>query len=169
MIALETTRLIIRRLEKADIPALVALWSDEEVTRHIGGPRDPERVKRILETELTEGQADDLGLWPVIEKSTGELMGDCGLLRKDVDGTPEIELNYVIARKAWGRGYATEVAAAVTAYAFTKLGCERLIALIDPANAASERVAIKIGLRYEKDTLRADGTWRRVYALSRNA
>ena len=169
MTAFETTRLISRRLEKADIPALVALWTDEDVTRHLGGPRDPERVERTLETELTEGQADDLGLWPVIEKSTGELIGDCGLLRKDVDGKPEIELNYVIAKKAWGRGYATEVAAAIMDYAFTELGCQRLIALIDPANAASERVAIKLGLRYEKDTLRPGGMQRKLYTLSRGA
>ncbi len=166
MITLETTRLLIRRLEKADIPALVALWSDKDITRHLGGRRDPERVRTILESELTEGQADNLGLWPVIEKSTGELIGDCGLLRKDVDGQPEIELNYVIAKRVWGRGYATEAAAAVAGYAFTTLGCKRLIALIDPANAASERVATKVGLRHEKDTLRPDGTRRRVYVLA---
>lgn len=50
-------------------------------------------------------------------------------------------------KKAWGRGYATEVAAAIRDHALGQLGCGRLIALINPANVASERVAVKIGLK----------------------
>jgi RimJ/RimL family protein N-acetyltransferase len=69
----------------------------------------------------------------------------------DIAGRPEIELGYRLARLAWGRGYATEAAHAVRDLAFTTLGLKRLIAMIDPANGASIRVAEKIGMQYEKD------------------
>ena len=120
-----------------------------------------------FETKISSGQTD-LALWPVVEKATtGELVGHCGLLRKYVDGQSEIELVYVIMKKAWGRGHATEVAAAIRDHALGQLGCGRLIALINPANVASERVAVKIGLKHQKDTVRPDGKSSRVYALNR--
>ena len=166
MSIIETPRLIVRPLERADVSALVAMWSDGKITRYIGGPRDGKEVERSLETKISSGQTD-LDLWPVVEKATGELVGHCGLLRKYVDGQSEIELVYVIMKKAWGRGYATEVAAAIRDHALGQLGCGRLIALINPANVASERVAVKIGLRYEKDTVRPNGMSLRVYALNK--
>ncbi len=147
---------------------MVAIWTDADVTRYMGGPRDREQVKKMLDAEARSGQSDDIGLWPVIEKATGDLVGDCGLTRKEIDGKREVELIYVFAKRAWGRGYATEAAAAIRDYAFHRLDLQRLVALIDPANAASERVAVKIGLRFEKDTLRPDGTQRGIYVLNRN-
>lgn len=129
----------------------------------MGGSRDPNKVTRLLEDELASPRSDALGLWPVIEKATGKVVGDCGLVPKEIDGQAEIELVYVFARDVWGQGYATEVAAALRDYAFEHLGVARLVALIDPANPASERVALKIGMHHEKDTQRPDGMRRSVY------
>jgi RimJ/RimL family protein N-acetyltransferase len=64
-----------------------------------------------------------------------------------------VEIGYRLRRSSWGNGYATEAARAVRDYAFTVRGRKRLIALIDPSNAASLRVAEKIGMHYEKDVL----------------
>jgi len=133
----------------------------------MGGPRDREKVERILDAEARSDQTDEIGLWPVTEKATGEVIGDCGLTRKDIDGDEEVELVYVFARGAWGRGYATEAAAAIRDYAFDRLGLDRLVALIDPANTASEKVAVKIGMTHEKDAVRPDGAVRRVYVLKK--
>jgi len=72
----------------------------------------------------------------------------------------------VIARSAWGKGFATEAAAALCQAAFGLLGLPRLIALIDPQNVASARVAEKIGLRLEKTTERPGGKIMQVYSLS---
>jgi RimJ/RimL family protein N-acetyltransferase len=71
----------------------------------------------------------------------------------DVAGRQEVEIGYRLARSAWRQGYATEAARAVRDYAFFTLGIRRLIALIDPENLASVRVAEKIGMRYEKEVM----------------
>ncbi len=166
---LDTPRLLIRPLEATDIAVLTAIWADAEVTRYMGGPRDAERVRRVLEEELQAGAHDPIRFWPVIEKASGRVVGDCGLTRKDVDGQAEIELVYVFAADAWGKGYATEAASVLRDYAFGQLGLLRLIALIDPENGASARVAEKVGMHFEKEIVRPGGALRRVYAMQATA
>jgi ribosomal-protein-alanine N-acetyltransferase len=82
-----------------------------------------------------------------------------------VEGRQEIELIYVLASSASGKGYATEIARSLVRYAFEELGIGRLIALIEPENAASERVAVKTGMRFEKEVIRSGGIKRKVYAI----
>lgn len=160
----ETGRLLIRTLTEADIPALAALWSDSQATRYLGGPRDFEKVCGTLREDL--GTDPAFTLWPVIARESGAVIGDCGLLEKEVEGRREIELVYVIAPAAWGRGYAGEAAAAICVHARAALGCQRLIALIHPENAASARVARKAGFVLEGETRRPSGTVMLVYALA---
>jgi ribosomal-protein-alanine N-acetyltransferase len=162
---LETPRLLLRRSLEADIPALIALWTDPEVTRHMGGPRDEATLRKSLRESAGHPLAEVYDLWPVVEKSTREIVGDCGLLPKTIDGQDEIELVYVISHSRWGRGYATEVSHALMRYAFETLGLGRIVSLIDPGNLASQRVAEKVGLRLEKEVVRPGGNLRRVYAI----
>ncbi len=161
---IETQRLLLRSLQADDASPLATLWTDPDVTQFMGGPRDFEAVREILLADTQVVPLPEFDLWPVIEKATGQIIGHCGLLDREVDGVTEIELVYVFAKSAWGQGYATEMAAAVTAYAFDQLGLERIISLIDPDNTASESVAEKVGLHYEKDTVRPGGKIMRVYA-----
>ena len=168
---IETGRLWLRPLEAADISALVALWSDPEVTRFLGGPRDPVTTRKVFEADLRDAATVDsspYGFVAVIEKATGRLIGDCGLVEKDVDGRAEVEIIYVLAVDTWGRGYATEAASALRDYAVDRCGLRRLIALIEPKNVPSARVAVKIGMRFERTTVRASGAVRHVYALLRH-
>lgn len=165
MVILETERLRLSRLQPAAVSALVDIWSDPDVTRYMGGPRDRAKVEAILEEELKDPFADEYNPWSVEEKKTGKVVGDCGLLDKEVDGRAEVELVYVFARSAWGKGYATEMAEALKAHAFEQMGLRRLIALIEPENAGSERVAVKVGMHLEKEVVRPGGTVRRVYAV----
>ena len=72
---------------------------------------------------------------------------------------------YVIRRESWGRGYATELAEGIKCHAFETLGLTRLIALIEPENTASERVAAKAGMCFEKEVFRPGGELRRLYAV----
>ncbi|MCK4600402.1 GNAT family N-acetyltransferase, partial [Candidatus Bipolaricaulota bacterium] len=104
-------------------------------------------------------------LWPVIEKETDRVVGHCGLLEKEVEGRPEIELVYVLVSSVWGKGYATEMAQAIKRFAFEAMDVKRLIALIEPENEASERVAIKVGMHLEKEVIRPGGAQRRVYVV----
>ena len=167
LMILETDRLRLKRLEATDAEALIALWCDPEVTQFMGGPRDPETLRGLFAEDAADPFAETYDLWPVVERAAGDVIGHCGLLDKEVEERPEIELVYVFARAAWGKGYATEIACALRDYAFETMKLPRLISLIEPENAASERVAIKVGMRLEKEIVRSDGAMRRVYAIER--
>jgi RimJ/RimL family protein N-acetyltransferase len=161
---LETARLRLRPLRASDLTFLVGLWTDPEVTRHMGGPRNPEELARGFGEASEDPEAEKLDLWPVEERQSGRLVGHCGLLPKLVEGKEETELVYVIAAADWGRGYATEIASALRDQAFGPLGLHRLIALIHPENLASEKVARRLGMRLEREITRGGGP-RRLYAL----
>ena len=160
-VRLETDRLVIRSVTAADATAIAAIWADPDVTRHLGGPREPEKViASVLEA------ADDppaLDLWTV--EHEGRTIGNCGLVEKQIDGRDEVEIAYVLATEAQGRGFATEAGAAVRDHAFDVLGLSRLVALVHPENESSARVAEKLGFSFEKDVPRPSGRVLRLYGL----
>ncbi len=162
---LETERLLLRRQQVSDIVFLIDLWADPQVTRYLGGPRDRDWLCSVFEETAQNPCAEQYDLWPVVEKETGQVIGHCGLLDKEVDGRTEIELTYILSPSVWGKGYATEIGQAIKQFAFEKMGVERLIALIEPENEPSERVAIKLGMWLEKEIARPGGALRKVYAI----
>ena len=85
-------------------------------------------------------------------KDTGKVIGQCGLLAQIVDEVKETEIGYTLARKYRGQGFATEAAKAIKNYGFNKLKFNRLISIIDPKNIASQKVALRTGLAFEKTT-----------------
>lgn len=82
---LETERLILRRQTSADVAFLVGLWSDPEVTRHLGGPRDEAWLRGVFEETAADPLQETLDLWPLVEKASGLPAGHCGLLPKEID------------------------------------------------------------------------------------
>lgn len=164
-VILETERLILRHPMESDVQPLVELWSDPEVTRHLGGPRDQLALRESFEQAAQSPFPDEYDLWPVVERKSGKVVGHSGLLDKEVEGKTEIELVYVIAHAAWGKGYATEIAEALEKYAFDELGLDRLIALIEPENKASEHVAMKVGMTYKSTVTRSNGQQRKLYVV----
>jgi ribosomal-protein-alanine N-acetyltransferase len=162
---LKTNRLLLRPIQPSDLPSLIKLWSNPDVTRFMGGPRQKDELQKGFTEDIKNPTQGDYDLWPVLEKASGQLVGHCGLLDKEVDRVIEIELVYVFDHHAWGKGFASEIASALKNYAFQKLRLNRLIALIEPENAASERVAIKVGMTLENETLRPGGRLMRVYSV----
>jgi RimJ/RimL family protein N-acetyltransferase len=77
---LETARLRLRTLRASDLSFLVGLWTDPEVTRHMGEPRNPEKLARGFGEAAEDPEAEKLDLWPVEEGPSGRLVGHCGLL-----------------------------------------------------------------------------------------
>ena len=167
-IILETERLRLKYLQAADVPALLDLWTDPAVTEHLGGPRERAKLAPLFEEDVQAPFAEEYNLWPVVEKSSGEVIGHCGLLEKEVEGQAEIEVNYIFASSAWGKGYATEIGKALVGYGLEEKALPRLIALIKPENASSAVVAEKIGLQFEKEVIRPGGHKRLVYAIESN-
>jgi RimJ/RimL family protein N-acetyltransferase len=104
-----------------------------------------------------------VGLWLLTLRDTGEFVGDCGLTPQHVDGVTELEVGYHIRAALQGRGLATGAAAACRDHARDVLRVGRLIAIIDPRNRPSQRVAEKLGLVVERDSDN-HGRWRRASA-----
>ena len=119
---IETSRLIIRSLKASDAQPLAALWSNPQVTGHMGGPRNYQELVGIFTTDAAQNPQPIFDLWPVEEKSSGQVIGHCGLIDKEVDGQPEVELVYVLHPDYWGKGFATEMAQAVRDEGFANSG-----------------------------------------------
>ncbi len=157
-IVVETSRLVIRHFEPGDRIALSAVFGDAEVMRFGPGVQTPEWIDTWLGERLDPiDRRPSVGVWAVMERATRSILGYCGLFEfPDLAGRFEIELGYRLARAWWGRGYATEAARAVRDFGFETLSLSRLVALIDPDNRASIRVAEKLGMRYERDVMLPD-------------
>jgi [ribosomal protein S5]-alanine N-acetyltransferase len=150
---LETEHLLLREFVPGDVDALAAVISDAETMRFYPEPHDRAGVESWIERNRRRYRDYGHGLWAMVLKSSGELVGDCGLARQNVDEVDEIEIGYHVRRDLWGRGLAPEAAAACRDYGFEHLGAERLISLIRPENLPSRRVAEKIGLSLWKEVL----------------
>lgn len=151
--AVRTPRLVLRRITADDVDAWAeALYADPEVLRYLpaGNPVPHERAAGNLAAFDENWRRDGFGLWGVEESATGRFIGHCGLrYLPDVD---EVEVAYSLSRDMWGKGLATEGAAAALDVGFARLGLERVVAYAVPANAASRRVMDKIGMSYERET-----------------
>lgn len=153
-IVFETPRLILRELTLADIDALATLYANPEVMRFIGrgGVLGRDDAARHIERQLDSYRKRGFGEWAAVLRQSGEMVGLCGLIIwPDIDGVEELEVAYLFDRTSWGRGLGTEGAAAIRDWAARELGRDRLVSCIYPENAASIRVAEKIGMRFEKE------------------
>lgn len=148
---LETERLFLREITEDDPDDLLEIWGDPEAMRLFPQTLNRDQMKAWIERNDKRYQQYGHGIWAVIRKSDGELVGDCGLMMQEVDGVEELEVGYHFKPRYWGNGYATEAARGCMEYAFTGLGCRRLISMIRPENFSSRRVAERNGLRIEKE------------------
>ena len=153
MTAAQTPRLILREVTLDDLPRIEKIYTDPAGMAFKGGPRTRESIRKMVEGTIRFYEAFGYGRWGVILKTEERLIGWCGLMHQEVEGTEEIEVSYHLDRPYWGRGLATEAARAVKEYGFNTLGLKRLISLIDPGNAASRKVALKNGMQLEKEVM----------------
>ena len=153
MLILNTERLSLRYLEIGDLDSLYALYRDPQIRKYLpDGTLTPSETEEELRWFLHgHPERPEPGLWATIERSTGEFLGRCGLLPWDIEGTPEVELAFLIDKARWGEGFATEAASGIIRHAAETLGLERLICFIAPGNAASVAVAKKVGMSFERE------------------
>jgi RimJ/RimL family protein N-acetyltransferase len=152
---LETPRLHLRLMRASDIDQLLRIFADPKVMASFGeAPFNRDQMKRWVQRNLDHQNRFGYGLSSVILKSRGVVIGDCGLEHMEIDGVQAAELGYDFRSDYWNQGYATEAATAVRDYAFHDLQLPQLISLIRVGNIASQRVAEKIGMRFNQEIRR---------------
>lgn len=154
---LETPRLILRPHRVEDYAACRRLWADADVVRFIGGaPQEAQAVWFRLLRYAGMWALLGYGMWVVEDRASGAMLGEAGLLRAE-RGLPELEgvpeAGWVLGPDAWGRGIATEAMAAVLQWADDHVDAPSLRCIIDPDNAASIKVAEKLGFAGLIDTV----------------
>lgn len=157
-VVLETPRLILRRLTLDDAQFMVTLLNDPSFFANIGdkGIRTIEQARQfLLDSHLASYESNGYGHYLVEVKESGESIGTCGLIDRKALG--EIDIGFAYLPVAWGKGYATEAAAAVMGYARGELGLGKIVAIVAPHNVASIRVLEKLGLRYARPVQLAVG------------
>ena len=161
---LVTERLLLRGLELSDLDAYAAICADPDVRRFLGDgcPLERPAVWREMALLLGHWGLRGFGQWAVVERETGELVGRAGLWQPE--GWPGLEVGWVLGRRYWGRGFATEAARAALHHAFSALGARRVISLIHPDNERSVRVAERLGERFDR-RVEVSGTPHHVYVI----
>jgi RimJ/RimL family protein N-acetyltransferase len=142
------------------------LMQDLDVMRYVGDRRVPTAQDswRAVAGWIGHWALRGYGQWAVVERESGQLIGRAGLINPD--GWPGVEVGYLLGKAWWRRGYATEAAQAALDWAFRERDFDRILSLIDPANAASMRVAERIGERRQGETKLRSHTVL-VYAIER--
>ena len=143
---LETQRLILREMTQADLPALRRILQDDETMVAYNGAFDEAETQAWLDRQLARYAQYGFGLWAVVLKQTGEMIGQCGLTMQPWHGDEVLEVGYLFNRAFWHHGYATEAARGCMEYAFDRLGAKEVCSIIRNTNQPSRRVAERNGM-----------------------
>jgi len=154
-LVIETERLFLREFIPGDLVALARVLCDRDAMRFYPMIFDEAAAKQWIARNQQRYLKHGQGLWAMDLKSTGEMIGDCGITLQDVDGDSLLEIGYHLRRDMWGQGFATEAARACRDYGFTQLRAEFLVSLVRPENLPSCRVAERNGMTVWKETTHA--------------
>ena len=145
---MQTERLELRLLSEDDLDAWADFLADAEVTRLLHTPEPVlDRERALAGLRRWVAMADGpVGMYPLVERASGETVGFVGFIPRDHPWGHELELGWLLRRPFWGRGYATEAARALR-----PLVLERVVSMIRVENEASASVARKLGLTIERE------------------
>ena len=153
---IETERLILREFRSGDLDAHAATLGDEEIMRHIGGkPLNREDSWRRLLMGIGMWSLVGMGPWAVERKSDGRMVGHCGFFQFHREMTPlilgEPEMGWIFDRSVHGQGIAFEACEAALDWAEREIGADSYPAIIDLDNAASMKLADRLGFVRQDD------------------
>ena len=146
---IETPRLGLRYIAKDDFEELCSFLQNPEVMYAWEHGFTDEEVHQWIEKNLARYSKEGYSYFAAIEKSTGEMIGVIGPLIEEIEGVSHIGIAYILNNKYWSKGFATEGARACINYAFDQLNAAKVIAEIRPENAASRKVAERLGMKIE--------------------
>ena len=143
---LETKRLFLRKMVQSDYGSLCKILQDKEVMYAYEGPFNDREAQEWLDKQIQRYESHGFGLWAVILKENGEMIGQCGLTMQDYDEKQVLEVGYLFQKAFWHKGYAIEAASACKEYAFDKLNADEVFSIIRDTNIASQNVAKRNGM-----------------------
>ena len=143
---LETERLYLREMHPDDFDALYAILADSDIMQHYPYTFDEARVRNWINKNRERYRVFGFGLWAVCLKTTGEMIGDCGLTMQNIGGTILPEIGYHIAKAYQNRGYAKEAARAVRDWTFANTTFDVVYSYMKKANVLSSAVARTNGM-----------------------
>ncbi|WP_164669014.1 GNAT family N-acetyltransferase [Virgibacillus doumboii] len=150
---ISTKRILMRQLTVADIKEFYEIVKKNSVGEWlgIGNGMSFEESEQYVNKIIKHWNQHSFGVWAVVNKSTKEIMGHCGL--RYIDDTENIEIIYLLDPKFWGMGYATEAGNAAIKFAFKSLKINKLTARVRTNNLKSKKVIDKLGFKfiYDKD------------------
>lgn len=146
LVVMDTEWLLIRRITRKDMDALLAIMEKPEVMYAWEHGFTKKEVRKWINRQLTRYRKDGFGYFAVILKENGTLIGQAGLMKSTINGNEAVELGYILDNAYWYHGYGTEAARACLEYAFGKLALKTVCCSIRPENVASIRVAEKLGM-----------------------
>lgn len=146
-----TARLQAERLTPAHLPEIHRMHSDAAVMEHLRGVRDAAGTAAYLARNLQHWNDYGYGLWILRELGGGPPVGRAVLRHLLVEEVDEVEVGYAFYPQYWGKGFATEIAAACLALGREKLHLKTMVAVTSLTNTASQHVLRKVGFAYERD------------------
>lgn len=145
-VILETKRLLLREMKGDDFGALCRIMQDEETMYAYEGAFGEQEVQDWLDRQLSRYRENGFGLWAVVLKETGEMIGQCGLTIQPWKNDEVLEIGYLFQRAFWHNGYASEAAIACKKYAFEVLKANEVCSIIRDTNIPSQKVAERNGM-----------------------
>jgi ribosomal-protein-alanine N-acetyltransferase len=158
-----TDRLRLEPIGPEHVDDLLALLRDPAVAEWYGA-WTREQVERETARIAAGWRADGVHKWMAYHRETGARVGRGGLSRKLVDGRECLEAGWVLHRRYWGRGYATEIGRAALAFAFGELGADEVVSFTEVHNRRSRAVMERLGFGYRRDIV-VDGEPFALYVL----
>jgi [ribosomal protein S5]-alanine N-acetyltransferase len=147
---IETARLVVREFTADDVSEVARAFADPEVIWWDPAPFTLGEARAWVARSQEGYSGSGMGLYAVVLRAGGRLIGDCGLVPRTIEGEQAVEIGWHLERDAWGQGYATEAARGVLLHA-ADLGLRRVCALIVADNVRSRRVATKLGMAMDRE------------------
>ncbi len=178
---LHTERLLLTPFALTDLDLALEMWTDPEVVRYICDVMTEAEIHQEMSDSTKRGGNGGIGIWCIVDRKTGEKLGDSYLLPLPVDEDDtdfslvvmgqmpdaEIEIGFFLKRSAWGRGYATEVCKRLLQFAFQEVSLDEVVSSVDEENVASKKVLEKCGL-LDRGRMRSYGKDNPIYRITRD-
>lgn len=164
---IETERLILREYTMDDFDGIYEILSDAKTMEHYPKPFDEERVRGWIRWNIENYENYGFGLWVVVLKETGKLIGDCGITMQTINGKIKPEIGYHIHKDCQRKGYATEAARACRDFIFEHTTFNKVYSYMKYTNVGSYSVAINNGMTLQEEYEDPVNTISKAYAITR--